>query len=41
MRWTGHTRDELGHFLNASPSLAYWLERWQADNRAACSQKAA
>jgi hypothetical protein len=30
MRWSSQTREELAHFLNASPALAYWLERWQA-----------
>ncbi len=41
MRWSGHTREELEAFHQASPSLAYWLERWQADKRADCSSNAA
>jgi hypothetical protein len=30
MRWSSTTCEELAHFLNASPALAYWLERWKA-----------
>jgi hypothetical protein len=30
MRWSSHASEELAHFLTASPSLAYWLKRWQA-----------
>jgi len=33
-RWTSHTREELEAFHKASPSLAYWLERWKADRPA-------
>jgi hypothetical protein len=34
MRWSGHIREELAHFLKASPALAYWLERQQLDRAA-------
>ncbi len=41
MRWSGHIREEVEAFHKASPSLAYWLERWHAEKRADGSRMAA
>jgi hypothetical protein len=38
MRRHSNVREALATFHERSPELAYWLKRWQADNRAARSQ---
>ena len=32
VRQSGSIEKQLADYLNASPKLAYWLARWQADN---------
>ncbi len=41
MRWSGHMREEVEAFHKASPSLAYWLERWKDEKRVDCSRMVA
>jgi hypothetical protein len=32
MRQSGEADTELADYLKQSPSLAYWLKRWQAED---------